>query len=106
MLTIAGSADQEHVVNWADVLLALQTPLPADYREFAERVGPAYLGEFLYVLFPGAANEPFDLLKFGRVMLDSLKEFEADIPYPIHPARGGLLPWGYTDWRESKPQLV
>jgi hypothetical protein len=96
-------AGEPHV--WSDVEDRLGLRLPADYRELIAAYGSGTFDEFLLVLSPFAAKPGLRLEDYGATMLTTLRDFRAsaseDLPYPLHPDPGGLLPWGYTangDW--------
>jgi hypothetical protein len=78
--------------------------LPPSYLEFIEQYGfSGYWQQFWYVLDPrtdGGWTSPADDLS-GRNILSAHRVIRAswpdDVPYPIFPEAGGLLPWAATD---------
>ena len=90
-------------IGWLEVEAAAGTPLPPDYRAFVEAYGPGAVDGFLWVLHPATANAHLSLQEAigGRHSqlwaLRTLREGGEEIPYPIYPEPGGLLPWGITD---------
>jgi hypothetical protein len=90
---------------WSEVEDRLSLRLPADYRELIAAYGSGTFDEFLLVLSPFAAQPGLRLEDYGATMLTTLRDFRAsgseELPYPLQPDAGGLLPWGYTgngDW--------
>lgn len=90
---------------WSEVEDRLGLRLPADYRDFATRYGSGTFDEFLLVLTPFADKPGLRLEDYGATMLTTMRDFRAsgseELPYPLQPDPGGLLPWGYTgngDW--------
>ena len=91
--------------SWAAAEAALKTALPADYKEFIETYGTGSIDEFVTVLNALSSTPHFRLDEYGETMLAVTRELRAggivDIPFPLHPEPGGLLPWGTTangDW--------
>jgi hypothetical protein len=68
---------------------------------YIDAYGTGCLDDFIWVLNPFSANSNLNLLTRGEAALSTLRELHASgirkVPYPIHPAAGGLLPWGITD---------
>jgi hypothetical protein len=91
--------------SWAAAEAALQTRLPADYKQFTQAYGTGSIDEFVTVLNASSTTARFRLDEYGETMLAVTRELRAvgivEIPFPIYPEPGGLLPWGVTangDW--------
>lgn len=97
--------------QWKPVEKQLKTALPKDYKRFIEEYGTGQINEFFYILSPFAKARPMNLLDGGMKLLDAQRtvksEAPEDVPYPLFPEKGGLLPFGLTDngdvfyWRTS-----
>jgi hypothetical protein len=75
---------------WATVESALGMRLPSDVQELSGRFPTGSFCSFLEVYAP-----PEAFLAELRDALELLREQE-DLPHPVHPAPGGLLPWAGT----------
>jgi hypothetical protein len=88
----AGSPDR-----WQFVESMAGTELPLDYKQYINKYGGAYIGDFLYVRTPFTnnrfANFLFQLNEFQSLVTN---EFESMLPYPFFPKPNGLLPFGDT----------
>ena len=90
--------------DWAAVERQLGLRLPGDYKALVATYGSGMFDDFLEFLTP--FSRPGEtLLDFGAgTMLNTMRDNRAsgiDLPYPLHPEPGGLLPWGDTangDW--------
>lgn len=89
------------VYEWLDVERRIGTPLPSDYKAFIDRYGLGKLGDFIVVFTPSDQSPHVNLGIQIRQKLDTLKqlasEWGEELPYPLYPAPGGLLPFGATD---------
>lgn len=104
-----GAVDEVH--DWPDVERDIGTPLPSDYKAFIDRYGLGKLCDFIVVFTPSRGNPHVSLSIQIRQKLDVLQqlasEWGEELPCPLFPARGGLLPFGATDngdvlyWRTS-----
>jgi len=99
--------------DWKGVEKKLGVELPADYKQFIEQYGAGNLGDFIHIWSPFAKNPGSELLVQSKKEVDALKGLKhTKIPYPIHPAKKGLLPWGRTDnsdilmWRTDNWHVV
>ncbi|MFF2570982.1 SMI1/KNR4 family protein [Streptomyces sp. NPDC058084] len=83
------------VIDWAGFEDGLGTRLPSDFKYLAEWYPTFDIGDFLLVRLPEPGEE-------GRVLqgtIDTLEVLAAAWLEPglgllVHPAPGGLLPWG------------
>ncbi|GAA2874020.1 cupin domain-containing protein [Streptomyces mexicanus] len=98
------------VIDWAGVEEGLGTPLPSDVTHLAEWYPTFDIGGFLLVRLPEPGEE--DRMVHGtRDTLATLAAAwsEPGLGLPIHPAPGGLLPWGESCdsdkfmWRTTGP---
>ena len=78
--------------SFADVEVKWGVALPADYKAFLETYGPGKLASFLFLKDPRDAA--FD--DFFRDVVGAMRE-AGDVPGPLFPEPGGLLPIGTTD---------
>ncbi len=87
--------------DWSDVAKALGTPLPDDYMAFIARYGTGRISGFLWVLNPFEENVHLSFLaQYPRIVAadrEIREEFTEELPEPLYPEPGGLLPWGLTD---------
>jgi hypothetical protein len=81
---------------WEPIQAALGTALPPDYKEFVRLYGSGYFMAFLGVDVPKSRNPNVRLERQVPAICDSF--FDRDeLPYPLWPEPGGLLPFGGTD---------
>jgi hypothetical protein len=87
--------------DWQAVAAAVGTGLPSDYKAFIARYGTGRVSGFVWVYNPFEENAHLNLLSCYRTILDADREiresFPDDVPEPLFPERGGLLPWAVTD---------
>ena len=87
--------------EWGKIEEELKLKLPEDYKRIVCTYGTGYWMEFLWVLNPFSKGEYFNLQEQIRSQLDAereiKKEYPEEIPFPIYPEEGGLLPWAMTD---------
>lgn len=85
--------------DWAAVECAIGTPLPADYKAFVGTFGAGWIGRFLVI------HSPFVWVAHGRDVRRAWADWASmygdyaeyggvEIPYPVFPQAGGLLPFG------------
>ena len=79
----------------------LDLALPADYKSLICAYGTGSWKGFLWVLNPFAQNRFHNLFEQTQRQLDAERTIRADwpgqVPFPIYPEPGGLLPWAMTD---------
>ncbi|MER6345434.1 SMI1/KNR4 family protein [Streptomyces sp. NPDC001595] len=84
-------------VDWAVVEEWLGLALPGEYKRLADRYGPVEVGDFLTVHVPCEAGD-FDYAEWLREMRREARVAAEELPEEerpaLHPAPGGLLPWG------------
>jgi hypothetical protein len=87
--------------SWDSTETRLGTGLPSDYKAYIEMYGTGRLDGFIWVLNPFSRNPNLNLMTKGDAALRTLRELqskhECEVPYPLYPEAGGLLPWGITD---------
>lgn len=92
---------RRYKVDWGRAEADLGTPLPLDYKEYVYWFGPGNFEEYLYICIPGVENSVTELgsrLKEEGKLNDLRKKTDPRYlrPYPLFPAAGGWLPWGFT----------
>ncbi|MCP2245434.1 SMI1/KNR4 family protein [Lentzea aerocolonigenes] len=82
--------------HWASVEAQLGLRLPTDFKDLAERFPNGYFSSYvaMYGPVPGSSGHSALLLQ-GEQSLEIMRCRE-DLPHPVHPAAGGLLPWSET----------
>ncbi|TVL91078.1 SMI1/KNR4 family protein [Streptomyces sp. SAJ15] len=85
-------------LDWAVVEEGLGSGLPADVRHLAERYRSFAVGDFLLVALPEPGEE-HHMLQGVRDTLEVLADawWEPGLGLSLHPAPGGLLPWGESN---------
>ena len=75
--------------------------MPLDYKGYINAFGTGCLDDFIWVLNPFSSNRYLSLFSQGEAALQALRELQSDfgfeVPHPLFPEPGGLLPWGTTD---------
>jgi hypothetical protein len=75
--------------------------LPAGYKSLIGAYGTGSWKGFLWVLNPFASNRFLNLFEQTQRQLEAERAIRADcsseVPFPIYPEPGGLLPWAITD---------
>lgn len=75
--------------------------LPSDFVSFLETYGTGAVDNFIWIFNPASKNPNLNLLKQAKVQLNTFREIRAQekgqVPYPLFPEEGGLLPFGITD---------
>jgi hypothetical protein len=101
LIDLAGVPTVEGLAfDWAQIEQDLALELPDDYRLLAEKLPPGWFRQFVRpgrpVSLPGGAQRL--LAGAEGKKLDALREWQASgrgqVPYPLYPEPGGLLPWG------------
>ena len=84
--------------DWGRIEKELGTELPADYREFISCYGSGLFARFYRIYNPFAASKWTHLGRSVPMACGFLRElrlrWKDEVPYPIYPECGGLLPWG------------
>ena len=87
--------------DWSMVISTLGTALPGDYVDFINCYGTGCISQFLWIHNPFEANVHLCLLSRYSVILDAdldiRTSFPEEIPQPLFPEPGGLLPFATTD---------
>lgn len=87
--------------GWAKAEAELGAALPADYKAFIERYGTGLVAGFIRPFNPFAASPHRHLKTQVDTQLDALGQLKAkwpdEVPFPLFPEEGGLVPWGRTD---------
>lgn len=77
--------------TWDSAAEELGVTFPEDYRKFLETYGKGLFADF-YVVFSPVSQDRAQL----KTLIDRVSaafEDEADLPHPLFPETGGLLPW-------------
>ena len=83
--------------DWAAVRDDLGLALPGDYRALVTAYGLGQFGDIgLLTPFAAEAAPHADLRCQAGELLDTYRDVLGEIPYPLYPRRGGLVPWGGT----------
>lgn len=88
--------------DWDAVEAQVGSPLPEDYKAFVSAYGTGVVSKLFYTYNPFAKNRNLNLLAYGERIVDAYRtmvrhEHPLEIPYPVYPEPGGLLPWGRTE---------
>lgn len=81
--------------GWERVEYMVGTVLPDDYKEFVNTYGSGMIGGFVIIWNPFAKNMVLNLIRQQESWL-SADDDERDIPFSLHPASDGILPFGAT----------
>ncbi|GLF97161.1 hypothetical protein [Streptomyces yaizuensis] len=79
-------------VDWDAVEAELGTALPGDYKEIADLFGEGSFDEYVDLIVPGDPH--LGLVGWVRSYARHPDLWQ---PYSVHPAPGGLLPWGASE---------
>lgn len=75
--------------------------IPVDLKEFVAEYGAGCIDGFLWIFSPATQNPHIDMRTQFRErssVLQQLRDkYSWDIPHPIHPDPGCLVPWAQTD---------
>ena len=82
--------------RWEPIEVALGTPLPPDYKDFARLYGGGTLFDFMYVQTPRTADGGTQFARWVGEICRSWGHMERETPTVYWPAPGGLLPFGYS----------
>jgi hypothetical protein len=98
-------------VNWGAVRSRFGFRPPEDYRAFIESYGAGSIDDILWIHHPTTADEHRNLGWWLDTVTEALgairQELPEEVPFPLWPEPGGLIPWGITDdgascyWRSS-----
>jgi len=85
-------------VDWSRVEDELGTRLPSDYKQFIECFGTGCFNDLIWIFTPFTESKYINLLRSpaSQAMRKSRAAVD-DIPWPIFPEKGGVLPCGGTD---------
>jgi hypothetical protein len=88
-------------LTWDEVEAVLGTRLPSDFKQLMTKFPSGAFAERFYVYSPVQSKAALDEFRNDwRESLDwlvELRDDESDIPYPIYPEPGGVIPWGLGD---------
>ncbi|WP_433453904.1 SMI1/KNR4 family protein [Streptomyces sp. CA-142005] len=98
----------EETPSWEAAETALQTALPADYKELINAYGGGFVDGYLLLLEPGCPNDVYDQLKISAERdeaNESLWQYE-DKPAELEDDSTRLICWATTDNGEYLYWLV
>ena len=82
---------------WEPVEAELGMALPQDYKDLMRLYGFGSFLEFLGLNVPVSENFNVRFVPQARLICDGFQSMREDVPYPLWPEPGGLLPVGSTD---------
>ena len=91
------AAEPPRVEHWDHVERHFGVRLPSDFKEFVTRYGSGAIDNFLGLLNP-AAGRGLRMDRRADDMLAGLRLVRTveELPNPVYPEAGGLLPWAET----------
>lgn len=87
---------EAYLGTWELIEGDLGTALPQDYKDFVRLYGSGYFLEFMGVDVPRSRNPNLRLETNVPSICRLLRTLE-DLPHPVWPAEGGMIPFGCTD---------
>ncbi|MFF7159023.1 hypothetical protein [Streptomyces sp. NPDC008139] len=87
--------------GWRDVEQYVGSALPGDFTAFLDAYGSGVVSGELVVFHPRGSSPLLDRTRRTNEMFTARRESAVSdgdtehIPYPFHPAPGGLISWGY-----------
>ena len=81
---------------WEPIEAQLGTRLPDDYKDFVRVYGHGDLMGFIGIHVPASWSPYMRLVQEARATAEAFRDAE-DLPFPMWPSPGGLLPFGKTD---------
>ncbi|UGY93055.1 SMI1/KNR4 family protein [Streptomyces gobiensis] len=85
-------AARSRKINWPEVVRALGTDLPSDYKELCEAYPSFSIGDFLLVATPQGSESEFAVEMMEALdVLEDLAEADMSGGYAPYPRPGGLL---------------
>ena len=83
---------------WEPIEAELGTALPQDYKDFVRLYGAGYFMEFLGVSVPRSKNPNTRFESEVGLICGTFADWDdEELPYPMWPDPGGLIPFGGTD---------
>jgi len=93
--------EEAYLGPWEAIEADLGTKLPQDYKDFVRLYGSGRFMEFLGVHVPVSWSPYVRLQSEVREICDTIGivgSADDNLPYPLWPEPGGLLPFGKTDF--------
>ncbi|MET9387673.1 hypothetical protein ABZY09_43380 [Streptomyces sp. NPDC002928] len=87
--------------DWNEVEQHIGTALPSDFKTFLNAYGSGVLSGELVVFHPHGSSPLLERMRTTHEMFTDRRDRalrrgdSQHIPYPFHPAAGGLISWGY-----------
>jgi hypothetical protein len=92
-------------IDWAAIEAVIGSPLPPDYKQISEVLGPGEIEGGVIITAPGSSALPLDFVEFNNGLTGDYRqvqeEFGLDIPFEMFPRKEGLIAWGYTSWGDN-----
>lgn len=85
---------------WEPIEAELGVRLPDDYKNFVRLYGHGDLMTFVGIHVPVSWSPYARLVQAARFISKIFKD-EEDLPFPMWPSSGGLLPFGTTDFGDT-----
>ena len=82
---------------WEPIEAELGVTMPQDYKDLMRLYGYGRFFEFLGINTPVGENFNVRLASQARLICDDFQTMREEVPYPLWPESGGLLPLGGTD---------
>ena len=90
---------------WEALEAELGTTLPQDFKDFVRLYGSGYFMDFLGVSIPRTRNPNTRFETEVALICQTFAEWDDDeLPHPVWPATGGLIPFGVTDNGDVAPR--
>ena len=87
---------------WRELEPSWGITFPSDYKEFISSYGTVCIADFIYVFNPISKNRNVNLVEMRDQVLNGFRYLRdkygaSEVPFPLYPEPGGLLPCGTTD---------
>lgn len=80
--------------RWGPIEVALGTPLPSDYKDFARLYGSGALFEFIHIQTPSNADGGAEFARWVGQVCRYWGDMDKETSTAYWPTPGGLLPFG------------
>lgn len=87
---------EAYIGPWQPFEAALRTPLPQDYKDFVRLYGNGRLLDYFGINVPVSRSPYMRLVSDAETVINIFRSDE-ELPYPLWPEPGGLLPFGRSD---------
>lgn len=87
--------------SWESVEKSLDIELPNDYKQFVEKYGVGWIGDFLLVLDPNSVIDRYNLVKASSELLSNYHSSKESFPqyysHTIFDGSDGIFPCAITE---------